>query len=516
MNKPFALSAILLAAALALTACGGDSDDSPSSPAPGDPGTEQPGPTPTVDRIEWLDTEKSAARTDDKVQSLALSRLPDDARVERVELGPLPALKSAAAQVQDKAQPLKIGEGREVTATAAAGDLQKRLNWETLADGSQVAAVAFVAEGARAIRLGVRVDSLPSGTVLRFYGEDASDVVEMTASEVEELRVLNASADMEDSVARTVWGPDTPGAVSTLELQLPPGANPGQVQLSVPRLSHLTQTVAEVVANEQRAKLGIDSAGGCNIDVMCTPVLDFASRSVARMVLTYRDGLTALCTGTLMNDAQNSRTPYFLTANHCIAEQDKASSLITYWFFRAAGCEDYSNIVNENGTWVAQGSVRLDGGAELLDHVPSSDGSLVRLRQSPPHGVVYAGSYFGSDVHPGQTVIGLHHPQGDLQKVSVGEIMGYSSCADTTSGPSVSPSCSESDSSGNYFVVGWDAGTTEGGSSGSSLLADVDDGTYVVGTLYSGNASCQNPDGIDTYGRFERNFAAGMGRWLVP
>jgi hypothetical protein len=66
-------------------------------------------------------------------------------------------------------------------------------------------------------------------------------------------------------------------------------------------------------------------------------------------MLVTIDGDTYLCTGTLLNDAQNSFTPYFLTANHCLEGTGDpalgrgiaaaaAGTINTYWFVQAATC----------------------------------------------------------------------------------------------------------------------------------------------------------------------------------
>ena len=479
-----------LAASLALAACGGSDDEPTPAPAPA------PAPAPGGDRIEPLDTATLPRSTPAKTAAAAASRLPAGATVGQVALGPLAAAKSAAPAAKGTA--LQIGEGRDVRATATTTQLARHLRWATLADGARVAAVAFTAEGAKAVRLGVLAQAVPEGAVLRFYGA-SGEVVEMTAAELRALRQANESAGLKADAARMVWGPDTPGAVSTLEVQLPAGVATDRLQLAVPQLSHLTQTVAQ--AMEQPKDVDeIGNAGSCNLDVMCSPELDAESRSVAKMVFS-REGSTYLCTGTLLNDTRNSQTPYFLTAAHCIDDQAAASTLITYWFFRAASC-------NSSPVFDAH-AARMRGGAQLLFSSNRLDTSLLQLNSQPPADVVYAGSYFGPDATPGVAVEGVHHPSGDLQKYTPGSIVGYANCA-------IGGTCTRADvGSGAMLQVGWQRGTTEGGSSGSAIFARSGSTRYVVGALHGGNASCQNPGGSDFYGRFERSFADGIRNWLT-
>lgn len=492
MLKRSVLSAAL-AASLAMVACGGsDSEDSPQP----DPG---PGPAPTGDRIEPLDTATLGGRSAAKAESAAVSRLPAGAVATRVTLGPLPAtLKSRPA---GKGAALQIGEARAVAATAASADLARHLHWTVLADGAQVAAVAFAAEGAQAVRLGVLAQAVPAGAVLRFYGASGTEVVELSSADVAALRQANEAGGLTGDAARMVWGPDTTGAVSTLEVQLPAGVSAEALQLAVPQLSHLTQTIAQAAAGGKEVT-EIGNAGSCNLDVMCAAGTDVESRAVAKMVYSKR-GNTFMCTGTLLNDTRNSQTPYFLTAAHCIADQEVASTLITYWFFRAASCNSAPNFDDR--------AVRMHGGAQLLFANSRLDTSLLRLNSQPPANVVYAGSYFGTGAVPGVRLEAIHHPSGDLQKYSVGGIVGYANCA-------IEGSCSGADvNSGGMFQVGWQRGTTEPGSSGSAIFVGTTTGNtrYVVGALHGGTASCGNPGGSDFYGRFEHSFAAGIDQWLT-
>ncbi len=497
------------AATLALTACGGGDDDTPAptpapAPAPAPAPTPAPAPAPATDRIEQLDTATSArAASTGKAQSAAVSRLPAQASVAKVTLGPLAAAK--AQPVAEKGADFKIGERRDVTATATVEELARSWHWNTLADGTQVAAVSFTAQGAKAIRLGAVAQSVPEGAVLRFYGQPGTEVVEVSAAELANLRQINENGGVTGDEARTYWGPDTAGATSTLEVQLPAGVPTAQLQLAVPHLSHLTMTVSEAVDShiKEQAK-DIGDSDSCNLDIVCQPSMDQQSRAVARMVY-QKSGGSYLCTGTLLNDTRNSRTPYFLSATHCISTQEAASTLMTYWFFRSAAC-NASPRVDANYT-------RLTQGAQLLSANQATDVALLQLVGQAPANVVFAGSYFGAVVQTGAGVLGVHNPSGDLQKYSLGSVTGYGNCVD---GQGSNISCTPTDvNAGNLLQVTWQQGVTEGGSSGSAIFGTSGGNRYVVGTLKGGGASCQNPRGADYYGRLDRSFPA-LRRWLTP
>ena len=234
-----------------------------------------------------------------------------------------------------------------------------------------------------------------------------------------------------------------------------------------------------------------------------------------------------LCTGTLINDASSSGTPNFLTANHCISTQEEASTLETQWFFRAWKCERPTAYVSGgNGK-----TVQLVGGAELLFTSSTYDTTLLKLNKNPPKGAIYAGSYFGNAIQKIDGVISLHHPSGDLQKYSVGRVVGYATCGkggclmevpaqSITLSPTATrqntPPSTYNHSSAPMFAVGWIKGSTETGSSGSAVFVrDEETGTrYVAGVLHAGSASCEQQNGFDFYGRFGLVYNAGLKDYL--
>lgn len=489
--------AATLACAVVLTGCGGGDDSPRSSETPeAQPMALAPIAMATGERIEARDTRMTNAEA--KRAQAATSRLPDDARVARVVLDPL--AEAEARTERTPGQPLRLGIGRALAATAQAPQLAALLDWRTLDDGARVAALAFVAPGAQGLRLGVLVRALPEGARLRFYGERGAPVFELGAEQLAALHALNLRGGLAGDTARLVWGPATDGAVGTLEIELPAGVAPERLQLAVPELSQLTQTVAQALAGEAQ---GVPvKAGSCEVDASCT-AYDAEARSVARMLFT-KGGSSYLCTGTLLNDAGGSGTPYFLTASHCVADQAAASTVETYWFYRAASC----GTSNPDPA-----STRLAGGASLLQVDAATDTTLLQLHDAAPAGAVFAGSYFGAGVAIGSDVLGLHHPNGGLLKASVGSVQGYANC------PTATGNCTLTNDPfrGAMLRLAWRRGSTEAGSSGSAIFAQAEDGgRYVVGVLHGGNASCANPDGNDFYGRFDRAFDAGLRSWLAP
>jgi rubredoxin len=352
--------------------------------------------------------------------------------------------------------------------------------------------------GAQALRLGLRVLAMPDGATLRFYAPGVELVQEIAGAEVKASLGRNFDAGEVGEEAETFWSPVIEGDAVTLEIALPASVEPDELEIALPRLSHLFQLPYGGTANEG---MGIPekAAASCHNDVMCYSAWDAPSRATARMIYTEA-GSSYLCTGTLLNDTDTSTLiPYFLTGNHCISSQIAASSLQTYWFWRSTYCNS-----GVGGSYQTR-----TGGADLLYASATTDTSFLRLRDTPPGGSVFSG-WSVTLPAKGTALTGVHHPAGDLQKISLGALSDYWHCWDGTAGAFF---CSTSTTgAADHFSLSWQSGITEGGSSGSGIF--LNDSQQLVGTLHGGGSSCANPAGRDYYGRFDIPYQAALHQWL--
>lgn len=515
-------AAAAVATALALAACGGGSGSDPAAPA------VPPGGGPissAADRIEPYDTasavlRKSAAAAAavpgaSQAQTLAqdhdLDQEHDQAPTQAVPaaLVLLPALAAGAGEASSAAPAPEaapddrqhIGVARPVAATATPAAVNARLQWQADGQGRQRAAVRFRSEGAFGVRLGVQVQALPPGSRLRFHGSGAGEGGEsFTVPRAEVLAAVAADGSGSGSGSDTpyYWSPDFGGPETVLEVELPAGADPAQLALAVPVLSHFF--IAPAQAARQAFAKALD-AGSCHADVACRPDLDAQSRSVARLLFVDR-GNSYQCSGTLLNDARSSTTPYLLSAQHCIGSQAAASTVTTDWFYRASAC---------NSGAPSPAAQRVYGGAILLYASDDTDTAFLRMNAPAPAGTVFAGSYLGG-VAASTPVLGLHHPQGGVQKASEGRVQQFVNCQFEL--------CQVVDAQVSRFMaVDWSVGRTEQGSSGSPLFVSLDGGgsaRYLAGQLFGGTSSCQAPRGTDYYGRFDVAFHTALRQWLKP
>lgn len=474
----------LTAVAALLAGCGGGESSEVAATAK----------TDTITAVEGRMLPETAVQDVSPVKSRSATTAPKAARVSLGELS------MAKVEMSAPGTPRLVGQARDVQATKSAAAMQSLWQWKSTAVGGKVAAISFNAEGAYGLRLGVLVKQLPGSATVRVYTQSAPDkVFQISGQAILQLIERNQAAGDQSDAARTWWTPDTGEGEATLEVELPPGVAASALDIAVPQLSHIFENLSLPTAQEYQEQVEaakINESDPCNLDANCYSDNAQQRNAVARMLFT-KNGGSYLCTGTLMNDTKNSFKPYFLTANHCISTQTVASSLETRWFYRSPSC---------NSGTLQSSSVRKTGGAQLLYASGNTDTAFMLLNDTPPGGALFAG-WNANSVAIGASVVGLHHPSGDLLKISFGTINGQANCQPTTGSGF---QCTGT--SGNYYRVSWSQGTTEGGSSGSAIFRDG----YVIGTLYGGSATCTNLSSYDFYGRFDVAFNAGIKAWLSP
>ena len=474
----------LTAVAALLAGCGGGESSEVATTAK----------TDTITAVEGRMLPETAVQDVSPVKSRSVTAAPKAARVSLGELS------MAKVEMSAPGTPRLVGQARDVQATKSAAAMQSLWQWKNTAVGGKVAAISFNAEGAYGLRLGVLVKQLPGSATVRVYTQSAPDkVFQISGQAILQLIERNQAAGDQSDAARTWWTPDTGEGEATLEVELPPGVAASALDIAVPQLSHIFENLSLPTAQEYQEQVEaakINESDPCNLDANCYSDNAQERNAVARMLFT-KNGGSYLCTGTLMNDTQNSFKPYFLTANHCISTQTVASSLETRWFYRSPSC---------NSGTLQSSTVRKTGGAQLLYASGNTDTAFMLLNDTPPGGTLFAG-WSANTVAAGTSVVGLHHPSGDLLKISFGAVNSQANCQPTTGSGF---QCSGT--SGNYYRVSWSQGTTEGGSSGSALFQ----GGYVVGTLYGGSATCTNRSAYDYYGRFDVAYNAAIKAWLNP
>jgi hypothetical protein len=266
------------------------------------------------------------------------------------------------------------------------------------------------------------------------------------------------------------------------------------------RIAGVSHLFAAPSSGFQKEVRDIGKAGPCEVDLQCSPLNSStpfrnAAESVAQMIFT--DGaFTALCTGTLLNDADPStQIPWFYSANHCFENeaapyktpaemQTVASTLNTLWHFEANAC---------NSLTPSSSYSQLAGGATYIYNNAPADVLFLRLNGTPPFGAFFSG-WDANALGGGASVITIHHPQGDLKKVSPGSVLDFSAPSGGVGGGNIP-----------FNRIGWGSAVTEPGSSGAGLFT-FDGAQYVLrGGLWGGPSSCGAPSSslYDYFSRFD-------------
>ncbi|MFN3694525.1 MAG: nidogen-like domain-containing protein, partial [Ignavibacterium sp.] len=213
------------------------------------------------------------------------------------------------------------------------------------------------------------------------------------------------------------------------------------------------------------------------------------------MILTA--GGSRLCSGVMVNNVRQDLTPYFLTANHCLISSP--NTWIIMFNYQSPTCANINGPLNYTVS-----------GTQTKANNSASDFALLLLNEAPPdsYQVHYAG-WSAIDV-PADSGVGIHHPSGDIKKIS---FSGQAYEHDTWSGTPPN----------SHWRVRWHPaglrGVTEPGSSGSPIF---DQNHRIVGQLHGGPSSCTASDKSDLYGKFSMSWNYGstpstrLKDWLDP
>lgn len=437
---------------------------------------------------EFVNIEKSK-----KADTTALKRSYAKADIPlQIILSPVtPAEKSAFAS-RPKNEPLRIGFKRDIPAPYNE-DLKPLLSWVASPEGGHTAVFTVTSPDASALRLALQTPRMDQGVEVRFFNASMDKVFgPYTAKDMLSSIHAKANGDAADDAAKKgkeellFWSPVIEGATVGVEIYLPPKSDPQSFSVLLSMVSHLVKSPLDA---DQKDLGDIGSSGFCNIDLACRATTPSKLGNAVAKILFTENGDTYICTGTLLSDKESdSSIPYFMTANHCISTLPVADTVNSYWFFQRSRCN------GPNPTSVTQRT----RGAELIKAGASSDFSFLQLNDTLPSGVIYAG-WSSAVLTPSSTVIGIHHPNGDLKKWSRGRDTGFANFQGPVNG------------SGSYIRVIWSQGTTESGSSGSALF---DTAGRFRGNLTGGYASCSNQNAPDYYGRFDRTYPF-VKRWLA-
>ena len=358
------------------------------------------------------------------------------------------------------------------------------------ADGTHYL-LAVESENATFINLHFSQFEMPEGATLFFYDQSGDFV----------LGSFNGSDVLDDG---SFYTQAIPGSRVFVEYNVPAGQPAGN--LVIDRICHGYKDIfLSIASNYEAIEESLKGAhgyaeGNCHINVVCPDGDDWRDqiRSVVAIEIVAGGG-AYMCSGAVINNTRQDKTPYVLSAFHCQDLEYTIQQFITYFLYQTNTCNGSIGVSNKSVT-----------GADIMAKYSYSGGSdfmLLKLKQSIPDS--YKPYYAGWDRTSSQPTTGacIHHPGGDYKKISFP--------SNVTRGTGTYS---------KFLITSWytgsqNKGVTEQGSSGSPLFnADK----RIIGQLYAGSSACDNMGGTDLYGRFYSSWNgsgvsnAQLKPWLDP
>ncbi|WP_029902017.1 Ig-like domain-containing protein [Prevotella sp. 10(H)] len=223
----------------------------------------------------------------------------------------------------------------------------------------------------------------------------------------------------------------------------------------------------------------------CMININCPEGEKWQDQKRGIVLLRItRNSNTYLCSGTMINNTTNDKTPYLLTSEHCFENMTPESIAPNTAFIF-----EYELPTCEIKPGDKAPKYKYHKGSEVLVLNPiegGSDGALLKLSEKIPDDWDVYFNGWDRENKPAANGAVIHHPKGDVKKISFYE-----------KAP-VSGKWSSKSQFGTHWVVYYSEGATEGGSSGSPLFNQAG---LITGTLTGGDNNCNNPDISDAYGK---------------
>jgi hypothetical protein len=287
------------------------------------------------------------------------------------------------------------------------------------------------------------------------------------------------------------WSNVTSGSDVTIQLH----AAGGTPRFTIAGVGHLSNDflLAQNLLPRLEAKAGnvpCSFNASCVVDAACVSTnaaVNTAANAVAH-ILFASGGFLYICSGGLVADSNTStNVPYFVTANHCISRASEASSMQTFFFYKASTC----------GSCPDPGAASTNG-ATLVATGKTSDYTIMRLSQNAPSGAAFLGWNSTAVANTnGAALFRLSHPKGAPQSYSTHVVdTGRGTC--------------RSWPRGSWIYSSDILGATEGGSSGSPV---VNAAGQLVGQLSGGcgfnvNDVCDSASNATVDGAFAAYFPA--------
>lgn len=377
----------------------------------------------------------------------------------------LPAVNADVLLAEDEQEskdvPLRFGYPHDVNF-----NLSNSGTWEETKEG-RVWRLRLESRGAYSVNLVFDRFDLPPGGQFFVYSDNYD-------------YVIGAFTEANEFPGGEFSTQPVPGDAVTLEYYEPAEAR-GQSEISLMRVVHAYRNL---FGRENNPLDDFGDSGTCNNNVNCPEGAAWQEQKRGVVMLLTSGGFR-YCSGSLINNTNNDGTPFVLTADHC----DPTTTSVFMFNYESPGCPNVNGPTNQT---VA--------GCQLLFNSSASDVQLVRLNSNVPLNYnPYFSGWNANDAAATNSVC-IHHPSGDIKKIT------FDNQAPVSSTWSGTPANS------HWRILNWEDGTTEPGSSGSPLF---DQNHRITGQLHGGTASCTN-NIDDYYGKFSLSMTNGLRAHLDP
>lgn len=359
-------------------------------------------------------------------------------------------------------------------------DLAKKGEWITLETGERICRMTVKAEGASGIVLYYSKFNIPYGGKLFIYDQ-------------EKIQLLGAYTHRTNPHAGAFVTEMIYGDELTLEY-VAPANNTGSPEIIISDIAYGYNNLDSYnyFSKALPDSTGFLLSGSCQVNINCEEGRSWQiqKKGVARTYTRMNRGMYR-CSGSLINNVNNDKKAYYLSAYHCFYKYRYVAdfeTILFYFNYEFPDCANGEHTPAETRTLV---------GAQLLVASPidgGSDGVLLELNDAIPED--YDVYFNGWDISNKASTNGvcIHHPQGDLKKISTYNSTlrtGTYEDSEDTSAPNAHWMLRFSSTRNGH-------GTTEGGSSGSPLFGQ---NGLIVGSLTGGRTSCTNRNDDDYFAK---------------
>lgn len=378
--------------------------------------------------------------------------------------------------VEQNGGPLRIA-----TSISAEIDLLRLGEWSVLPNGAKICRMALKSPEAKGLLLSYSELYIPEGGKLFIYNYSKD-------------QVLGAYTHLTNPAGKEFSTEIVYGDELIFEYVDSESGSTPRIKIS---------EIGYVYSNMTKAEIGFGTSADCEVNINCSEGADWQQqkRGVAK-IITQVGSKWYACSGSLINNTNQDFTPYFLTAYHCFylpnAGSPNFSTMQFYFHYELDGCNNPSKEDKDEVELQVNARAKTMVGAQLLVANPlygGIDGALLELNSKIPSHYDLTFNGWELDSNPASRGVGIHHPSGDVKKIS------------TYTTPLRTGTYFDKDGRGMesaFWTIRF-AGTangygiTEKGSSGSPLF---NQNRRIVGSLTGGSTTCANPNVDDYYSKF--------------